>query len=143
MFIGEFQHTIDTKGRVAIPAKFRSDLSEGAVITRGLDGCLFLYPKNEWTKLARRIAELPISKSNARAFARLMLAGAMAVDFDKQGRVVIPFYLRDYAGLRHEAIITGLFNRLEIWSQNRWEKYRQNTERDSGDIAERLGELGV
>lgn len=143
MFIGEFSHTIDSKGRMAIPAKFRSDMSEGAVITRGLDGCLFLYPKNEWTKLARRIAGLPISQANARAFARLMLAGAAACDFDKQGRVIIPFYLRDYAGLTHEAIIAGLFNRIEIWSRNRWEKYRQNTERDSGDIAERLGELGV
>lgn len=143
MFIGEYQHTIDSKGRLAVPAKFRVKLAKGAVVTRGLDNCLFLYPLNEWKILADRLSKLPISKSNTRAFARLMLAGAMDVFLDKQGRIVLPDYLRKYAGISKNVIIAGLYNRLEIWDETKWESYKKGTEKTSGDIAEALGELGV
>lgn len=143
MFIGEYQHNIDPKGRLAVPAKFRSALAKGAVVTKGLDDCLFLYTKQEWKKLADKLANLPISKANTRAFARLMLAGAMDVEVDKQGRMLIPDYLRKYAHATKKVVITGLYNRLEIWDETKWNKYKQGTEANSGDIAEALGELGV
>ena len=143
MFIGEYNHNLDNKGRLAVPVKFRDDLKKGAVVTKGLDGCLFLYTMSEWKILAEKLSKLPISQSNTRAFARLMLAGAMDVQIDKQGRVVLPDYLRKYAMLKKKIIISGLYNRLEIWDENNWEKYKSKTEKESGDIAEKLGELGV
>ncbi|MCK5122755.1 MAG: division/cell wall cluster transcriptional repressor MraZ [Candidatus Pacebacteria bacterium] len=143
MFIGEYNHNLDSKGRLAVPVKFRDDLKKGVVITKGLDGCLFLYTMSEWKILAEKLSKLPISQSNTRAFARLMLAGAMDVQVDKQGRVVLPDYLRKYASLKKKIIIGGLYNRLEIWDENNWEKYKNKTEKESGDIAEKLGELGV
>lgn len=143
MFIGEYQHTVDEKGRLAIPIKFRSDLAKGAVVTRGLDNCLFLYSLEEWQKLADKLSRLPISKANTRAFSRLMLAGAMDVEIDKQGRVIVPDYLRKYAGIKKKVIVAGLYNRLEIWDEEAWMKYKQGTEKNSGDIAEKLGELDV
>lgn len=143
MFIGEYNHNLDDKGRLAVPVKFRSDLSKGAVVTRGLDGCLFLYSLAEWKILAEKLSHLPISQANTRAFARLMLAGAMDTQIDKQGRMIVPDYLRKYAGLKKKVIINGLYNRLEIWDEDNWAKYKEKTEKESGDIAERLGELGV
>jgi MraZ protein len=143
MFIGEYQHTIDEKGRMAVPAKFRVKLAKGAVVTRGLDNCLFLYTESEWKNLAERLAKLPISKANTRAFARLMLAGAMDVSLDKQGRIILPDYLRKYAGIGKNVIVAGLYSRLEIWDEAKWETYKRGTEKTSGDIAEQLGELGV
>jgi MraZ protein len=141
MFIGEFHHTLDDKGRLAIPVKFRAELGEGAVVTRGLDRSLFIYPKAEWVKLAEKLATLPLGQSDNRAFARLMLAGAMEVPLDTTGRVTIPEYLRSYAGVSKQVVITGLFNRLEIWDEEAWVKYTSRTERDSNDIAERMGSL--
>ena len=143
MFIGEYSHTIDEKGRLAIPAKFRVEFKNGAVVTKGLDNCLFLYTKDEWEKLATKLASLPISKANTRAFARLMLAGAMDVQLDKQGRVVLPEYLRKYATMKKKTIIAGLYNRLEIWDEQVWDKYKKGTEKQSGDIAEALEGLDV
>lgn len=143
MFIGEYGHNLDEKGRIAIPTKFRAQLKSGAVVTKGLDACLFLYPKAEWTKLATKLAALPIAQANTRAFSRLMLAGAMEVDFDAQGRAVLPEYLRTYAGMSKAVVIAGLYNRIELWNASAWEKYRQGTESRSGDIAEALGALGV
>ena len=143
MFIGEYNHNLDDKGRVAVPAKFRTMLKGGAVVTRGLDNCLFLYSKKEWQELAMKLAKLPISKANTRAFARLMLAGAMDVDFDNQGRIMLPEYLRKFAGFKKNLIIAGLYDRLEIWDEATWNKYKKGTEKKSADIAEALGELGV
>jgi MraZ protein len=120
VFIGEYKHTIDEKGRLAIPIKFRADLSKGAVVTRGLDTSLFLFPKEEWDKLAEKLASLPLGQSNSRAFARLMLAGAMDVEVDKQGRVMLPEYLRVYAGLQKSVVIAGLYTRLELWDETSW-----------------------
>lgn len=143
MFIGEYQHTLDEKGRLALPAKYRANLSSGAVVTRGLDRCLFLYPRNEWEKLAARLAALSMAQANTRAIARLMLAGAMDVTPDKLGRMLIPEYLREYAGLERSVALSGLYNRLEIWNAEEWKKYKQATEAQGADIAEKLGELGL
>ena len=143
MFIGEYKYSVDSKGRVAIPAKFRVNLVSGCVVTRGIDNCLFVYPQAEWEKMAQRLANLPISQKNSRAFSRLMLAGAMELEIDKQGRVVLPKYLRDYAGLKGKAIIAGLYNRLEIWDSGKWSRYKSHAESSSADIAEQLSDLGV
>ena len=143
MFIGEYSHNLDEKGRLAVPKKFRTDLSKGAVVTKGLDNCLFLYTKSEWKKLADKLATLPFSQSKARAFARLMLAGAMDVNIDKQGRVMLPEYLRNFAGLKKQVVVAGLYNRLELWDQKNWEAYKTKSEKDSENIAEDMFELGI
>lgn len=142
MFIGEYKHTIDDKGRISIPAKFRKALVKGAVVTRGLDTSLFLFPKEEWGKLAEKLASLPLGQSNSRAFARLMLAGAMDVSVDKQGRIVLPEYLRGYAKLKKSVVLAGLYNRLELWDENNWKAYKKKVEDDAESVAEQLGELG-
>lgn len=123
--------------------KFRQDLATGAVVTRGLDTSLFLFPMEEWDKLAQKLASLPLGNSNSRAFARLMLAGAMDVVLDKQGRLVLPEYLRVYAGMKKNIVVAGLYNRLELWDATTWDSYKQKTEKKVGDIAEQLGDLGV
>lgn len=143
MFIGEFQANIDDKGRTAVPSKFRTLLKNKAVITRGLDRSLFLYPVVEWKKLAIKLASLPISTSNTRAFSRLMLAGAMNLDIDKQGRISIPAYLKNFANMQKKVIFAGLYNRIEVWSEELWNTYKEQTEKDSDVIAEQLGNLGV
>lgn len=143
VFIGEYHHQIDEKGRLAVPTKFRINLATGAVVTRGLDSSLFLLPREEWGKLAEKLAALPLGQSNSRAFTRLMLAGAMDVSLDKQGRFVIPDYLRNYAGLQKQIVIVGVNTRLEIWDAAAWEAYRTQTEQNAGDIAEHLGDLGI
>jgi len=143
VFIGEFSHNLDDKGRIAVPKKFRSDLSRGAVVTRGLDSCLFLYTKKEWAKLAEKLAGLPFAQANTRAFSRLMLAGAMDVEVDAQGRIILPEYLRQYAGITKEVTVAGLYNRLELWDSKKWNEYKSKTETESNQIAEQMGALGV
>ena len=143
MFIGEYAHNIDDKKRLAIPSKFRRELGKRLILTRGLDSCLFVYPEREWNALAQKLGKLPIGQRDARGFARLMLAGAMEVALDSLGRVLIPDYLKTYAKLRRKVIIAGLYNRLEIWDEAGWKLYKSRAERQSGNIAERMGELGV
>ncbi len=143
MLLGEYTHNLDIKGRVAVPAKFREKLTAGAIITRGLDNCLFLFANKEWEALAAKLTALPLAQSNSRAFARLMLAGAMDVEIDNQGRILIPDYLRKYAGLKKQVVVAGLYNRVEIWDAENWERYKQKTESASDEIAEKLGELGI
>jgi MraZ protein len=143
MFIGEYSYSIDEKKRLGIPVKFRKLLETGGVITRGLDNCLFLYSQEEWEKLAKKLSEMPLSRADARGFSRIMLSGAMEVEFDNLGRILIPDYLKDYAQLKKKVIIAGLYNRIEIWDEDSWTAYKQKTETDAGDIAERLNELGV
>ena len=143
MFIGEYEASLDEKGRVAVPTKFRATLKGKAVVTRGLDGSLFLYPGAEWKTMAEKLASLPISTANTRAFSRLMLAGAMEVEFDKQGRIILPSYLKEFAGLLKRVVFAGLYNRIEIWSEEHWKVYKQKSESESTVIAEQLGSLGV
>jgi len=143
MFIGEFTHNLDVKGRIAMPVKFRDKVSGGAIITRGLDHCLFVFTNKEWEVLAQKLIALPLAQANSRAFVRLMLAGAMDVELDKQGRILIPDYLREYAGLKKEIVIAGVYNRMEIWDKEKWNEYKAKTESASDEIAEKLGELGI
>lgn len=143
MFIGEYCHTVDTKKRLAVPSKFRKDLGKKAVLTRGLDNCLYLYPIKEWEKLAKKLAALPISRSDSRAFARLMLAGAMDVSLDSLGRVLVPEYLKEYASLGKKVVIAGLYNRIEVWDEVKWEAYKKKTNERVDDIAEKMNELGI
>lgn len=138
MFIGEYSHTIDDKGRLAIPAKFRALLQNGGVVTKGLDNCLFLYTKKAWQQIAQRLANLPFNKANDRALARHFLAGAMDLDFDTQGRLNLPEYLREFAALKKKVIVAGLYNRLEIWNEAAWKTYRSKMEKESNTIAEAL-----
>lgn len=143
MFIGEYQHNLDEKGRLQVPVKFRSKLSDGAVITRGLDSCLFLYTKEEWQKIAEKVSALPMSNPKARSFSRLLLAGAMEVEFDKIGRIIIPAFLRQYAGLKKSAILAGLWGKIEIWSEESWHEYQQNAEKQVEENISELEDLGI
>lgn len=143
MFIGEYNHSLDEKGRMNMPVKFRSTLAGGAVITRGLDHCLFVYPKQEWETMAAKLAALPITQKNSRAFARLMLAGAWDVELDSQGRVMLPEYLRQYAGIEKHVVVAGLYNRIELWDEDAWQEYKAATEQESDAIAESMGALGI
>lgn len=143
MFIGEYYYTVDPKGRIAIPSKLRKVLSGGGVITKGLDNCLFIFSIKDWEQMAEKIKGLPLSQSNSRAFSRLMLAGAMDIKLDSQGRILVPDYLRRYVGLKKKIVLAGVYNRLEVWDEKEWEKYKKRTEKESGDIAEKLGDLGI
>lgn len=144
MFIGEYRHSIDEKGRLAIPYRIRKFLRSGAIVSRGIiDKCLMLYPKDEWEKLAVKLAELPLSDPQARAFTRLIFSGAAEVSFDRQGRILLPGFLREYAGIKSQAVISGIYNRVEIWDERAWKLYKRTAESKPQDIAKRLGELGV
>ena len=143
MFIGEYTYSMDEKKRLAIPPKFRQALGKKAVLTRGLDNCLVIYPLEEWTKMAKKLESLPTSQIEARSFVRIMLSGAVEIQFDKLGRILIPDYLKAYAGLKKNVTILGLSNRIEIWDEKRWKEYKKKTEMAAGDIVEKLKELGV
>lgn len=143
MFIGEYSYTIDEKRRISVPPKFRESLGKTAIITRGIENCLVLYPLKEWEKLSQKLENLPSSKIDARGFARIMLSGAVDTELDKMGRVLIPDYLKNYAFLEKNVAILGLSNRIEIWDEKRWNDYKEKTEKEVGNIAGRLEELGI
>jgi len=147
MFFGEFTHSFDDKGRLTLPAKYREGLETGVVITRGIDRCLFVFPRAGFMPLAQNIAGLPFTDPNNRDFGRLMFSSATDLSPDKQGRVLIPQGLRDYANLDGEAIIIGLFNKLEIWNPAQWAEVQARVEADPQGIAEKLhmatGESGL
>ncbi|MDI6591537.1 MAG: division/cell wall cluster transcriptional repressor MraZ [Patescibacteria group bacterium] len=143
MFIGEYIYLIDEKKRLAIPSKFRKELGKKAIITRGLDNCLVVYPVSEWQKLTKKLESLPNGQIDARGFVRIMLSGAVDVQLDKLGRILIPDYLKDYASLKKEVAILGLSNRIEIWNEENWKNYKQKTEKEIGDMASRLQQLGI
>ena len=138
MLIGEYQHTIDAKGRMIVPAKFREDLGFTFVVTRGLDGCLYGYPLEQWQLLRQKLSELPQSKKDARAFARFFNSAASEVEFDKQGRINIPNALIEHAFLDKECVVNGLSNRIEIWDKTRWEDLLVESEASVEEIAEEL-----
>ena len=142
MFVGEFSHTIDDKGRLTIPAKFRDELEGGVVITRGLDGCLWAYPRYEWEKLAEKISQQPSTNRAVRNFVRFMFSSAFDSIPDRQGRVIIPQNLRDYAGIESEATVIGVMNRVEIWKPATWTDVFSKVEEDPEAIVAQLHELG-
>lgn len=143
MFIGEYLHFIDLKKRMAVPSKFRMELKNKVVVTRGLDKCLFVYPLKVWEDIAGKLGTLPVGESATRSFIRLMLSGAVDVDVDKQGRILIPDFLKSYAGLGRNVIVAGIYNRLEIWDEKKWQEYKKKAEKNTDEIAEQLGKLGV
>ena len=143
MLIGEYVHSIDTKKRLSIPAKFRKEIGKRGVLTRGLDRSLFLYPQAEWEQIAEKLSRLPAGQASTRGFVRLMLAGALDVEIDSLGRILVPDYLKEYAGIGESAVITGVYNRLEIWDERVWNEYKARIEKEASDIAEKLGEVGA
>jgi len=143
MLIGEYKHTIDDKRRLAIPAKFRKELGKKVIITKGLENCLFVYSEKKWMKVMDKLENMPTVQSGARSFSRIMLAGAMEVNLDRLGRILIPEYLKKYAGLKRNVVICGLSNKLEIWDVEKWEMYKEKVEKDFDSVSEKLGELGI
>ena len=138
MFIGEYHHTIDEKGRIIIPAKFREELGNTFIITRGIENCLFVYSKENWAKITDKLSSLPFTKKDARTFNRFFMSGATNVELDKQGRVNISKPLIDYANLLKDCVIIGTGDRLEVWSQESWESFFDSTKDSMSDIAENL-----
>lgn len=143
MLIGEYNHSIDAKKRLAIPAKLRKLFGDRAVITRGLNNCLFLYPIEQWQKLTEKLGQLPVGQGDTRSFSRLMFSGAMEVELDQLGRILVPDYLKTYAELGQRVAIIGVYDRLEVWDEKRWIAYKQDAEKNTDMIAEKLGELGL
>ncbi len=143
MLMGEYHHNIDEKGRIIIPSKFRYELGEKFIVTRGLDGCLFVYPMEEWNNIIDKLKTLPFTKKDARAFLRFFLSGATECAFDRQGRISISTPLASYAGIEKECVIIGVNDRLEIWSKNNWEKFFSQNEENLSDIAEDLFEVNI
>jgi len=143
MFLGEFNHTIDDKGRLTIPAKFRDELESGIVITRGLDGCLWAYGRSEWEALAEKIAKLPTTNPAARNFSRFVFSSAFDSIPDRQGRILLPQNLRDYAGIQNETIVIGVKNKLEIWNPAKWSEVVTAVEQDTEAIVAQLQDLGI
>jgi len=141
---GEFRHALDDRGRVAVPARFRVRLGQGATLARWLDRCLGLFPQDEWEELAGRLRALPLTNPRAREFARFMSSGAVEVELDRQGRVLVPSYLREYAGITEgEVVVVGALNRLELWAPSAWQPYRTRIEDAPEELAAHLAELGI
>lgn len=143
MFMGEFQHNIDTKGRIIVPSKFREELGVSFVVTRGLDKCLFAYPMNEWKIIEEKLKKLPLTKKDARAFTRFFFSGAVECEVDKQGRINIPQALRNYAALDKECVVIGVSNRIEFWANENWEDYFNDSEESFAEIAENLMDFDI
>lgn len=141
---GEFRHVLDDRGRVAVPVRFRSRLSQGATLARWLDGCLAIFPADAWEELAEKLQSLPTTNAAARQFGRFMSSGAVEVELDKQGRVLVPGYLREYARIQSgEVVVVGALNRLEIWAPAAWQPYRSKIEDEPEALAEHLADLGI
>ncbi len=143
MFIGEYAHSIDVKGRLIMPAKFREELGITFIVTKGLDGCLFVYSKNEWAQFEEKLKSLPFTSKDARTFIRFFFAGAIECEVDKQGRILISQNLRDYANLSKDVVIIGVSNRIEIWDKEKWDNYCNDEDISPDDIAEKMSLLGI
>ena len=143
MLIGEYKHSLDPKKRVSVPAKVRKEIGGTAVLTRGLENCLFLFPMKEWEQVAEKISQLPMGQKDSRGFARLLLSGAAEVELDQLGRILIPENLREYAGLQKAVIVAGVGKRMEIWDETKWRAYKSDIEKNGDQIAEKLGEIGI
>lgn len=143
MFIGEYQHNLDTKGRITMPSKFREELGNTFYITKGMDGCLFVFPEDEWIEMDKKIKALRLSRKDARGIARLFYAGAIDVSLDKMGRVLLPGNLRQYASLEKEAIIIGVSSRVEIWDKDRWQSYNDDDDFNYDMLTESMVDLDI
>ena len=141
MFMGDYNHTVDTKGRLIIPSKFRELLGDEFIVTKGLDGCLFVFPQDEWQAFEEKLRTLPLTQKGARQFTRFFVAGATPCELDKQGRILLPATLREFAGLDKDVVLAGMLNRIEIWSKAKWAE--NNACDDMDDIAEQMSDLGL
>lgn len=143
MLIGQYKHTIDSKKRLALPVKFRGELGNKVVVTKGVEKCLVVYTEKEWQVVSLKLSNLPISQTEARSFTRHFLASATEITLDKLGRILLPDYLKQYADLKKNVVISGLSNRLEIWEETKWENYRKKAEKGVEEIVSKLGPLGI
>ena len=143
MLIGEYHHTLDPKKRLSLPAKFRKEIGERVVLTRGLDGCLFVFSESAWKGIAGKLANLPLAAADIRGFSRFLLSGAAEADVDTAGRILIPEYLKEFAGLKTQVVLAGLGDRIEVWDEKTWSEYRRRIEKDADQLAEKLGTLGI
>ena len=143
MLIGQYNHTIDAKKRLALPVKFRGELGAQVIVTKGVENCLVVYTQKEWEVMSAKLANLPMSQGEARSFTRHLLASAMEVQLDKLGRILIPDYLKEYSDLKKNVVICGLSNRLEIWDEQKWQDYSKNAEKGVEEIVSKLGSLGI
>ncbi len=143
MLIGEYTHTLDSKKRLSMPAKFRKEIGKKVVITRGLDKCLFVYTLSEWKKVAEKIAEMSIGQADSRGFNRFILSGAIETDVDSGGRILIPDFLKSFAGLKSKVVVAGVHSRIEVWDEKEWSSYKKKMEGQADALAEKLGEIGA
>jgi MraZ protein len=143
MLIGEYKHTLDPKKRLSIPSKWRRDLGQTLIVTRGLDNCLFVYPQAEWKQITEKIGQLPLGQADTRSFNRFFLSGAVEIEVDSVGRILVPDFLKEFAGLDTKVVLAGIYNRVEIWGENKWEEYKRKIENQADALAEKLGEIGV
>lgn len=143
MLIGEYRHTVDRKRRISLPAKFREELEEKVVLTRGLDNCIFVYPLSQWEEISEQLSDLSIGQADSRGFNRFMLAGATEAKIDNSGRILIPDFLKEFADLEDEVVLAGVHNRIEIWNEKRWDEYKERIEDQADVLAEKLGEFGM
>ncbi len=143
MLIGEYKHTLDSKKRLSLPSKWRKELGSTLIVTRGLDNCLFVYPQAEWEKITEKIGNLPLGSADTRSFNRFFLSGAVEVEVDTVGRILVPDFLKDFAKLETKVVLAGIHDRVEIWDENRWTEYKARIEMQADSLAEKLSEIGV
>jgi MraZ protein len=143
MLIGEYKHTLDPKKRLSLPSKWRKELGSTLIVTRGLDNCLFVYPQAEWEKITDKIGQLPLGSADTRSFNRFFLSGAVEVEVDSVGRILVPDFLKDFAKLESKVVLAGIHDRVEIWDDNRWTEYVAKIEMQADSLAEKLSDIGV
>ena len=143
MLIGEYKHTLDPKKRLSVPSKWRKDLGKKLIITRGLDNCLFVYPQKEWQKITEKVGQLPLGQADTRSFNRFFLSGAVEVEVDSVGRILVPDFLKDFAHLDSKVVLAGIHDRVEIWDEKQWTEYKTQIESQADALAEKLGQIGV
>lgn len=143
MLIGEYRHTLDPKKRLSLPSKWRKELGSTVIVTRGLDNCLFVYPQAEWEKITDKIGQLPLGSADTRSFNRFFLSGAVEVEVDSVGRILVPDFLKDFAKLESKVVLAGIHDRVEIWDEKKWNEYTRRIEQEADALAEKLGEIGV
>ncbi len=143
MLIGEYLHTLDGKKRISLPSKFRKEVGRNVVITRGLDACLFMFPQKAWEKIAEKVSGLPVGQADTRGMSRFLLAGAVETEVDGAGRILIPDFLKEFAGLKSQVILAGVSDRVEIWDEKTWGAYKRRIEKGADQMAQTLGDLGI
>lgn len=143
MLIGEYIHTLDPKKRLSVPSKWRKELGKKVVVTRGLDNCLFVYPMKAWDRISEKIAQLPLGQADTRGFNRFFLSGAVESDIDSVGRILVPDFLKTFAGLKSKVVLAGIHDRVEIWDEKAWGAYKTRIEKQADALAEKLGEVGI